>query len=93
MLGPDDLTRVADVALGRAEPDVDRTHLGSRCHVDHGAIARAGVKEGLKLALRMLHDRFGSTGCLPADTTTASRSLEDCIPAAAVELENPGGNR
>ena len=85
MPGPDDLTRVADIALGPVQPDADRVHLGSRCHVDHGDIARAGVEEGLKLALRVLHDRFGSTGCSPADVATARRDPEAKVPTPVVE--------
>lgn len=85
MLGPDDLARVADVALGRVQPDADVIHLESRCQVDHEDIARAGVEEGLKLALRMLHERFGSTGRLPADGTTARGARVASVPTPAAE--------
>ena len=85
MLGPDDLGRMAKVALGRVQPEADVIHLQSRCHVDHEDIARAGVEEGLKLALQMLQERFGSTGCLPADDTTARSASEASVPAPAVE--------
>ncbi len=92
MLESEDLTRVADVALGRVQPDADAIHLESRCHVAHGAIARAGVEEGLKLALRMLHDYLGSTRPLSVDDRTDSRAVPGCVPAASVEPGYPGGN-
>ena len=93
MLESDDLTRVADVALGRVQPDADVIHTETRCHVDHGDIARAGVEEGLKLALRMLHDRFGSTRPLSVNVTTDRRAVRGWVPAASVEPRYPGGNR
>ena len=90
---PDELTRVADIALGRVQSDTDRVDLTSHCHIDHGDIARAGVEEGLKLALRLLHDRFGSPDCLPADDMTARRTLEGSVPALPPSPATPGGNR
>ena len=57
MLTDDELTRLAEAALDRFNDlgAADRDAPG--CQVDHPAIARVGIEEGLKLAARLLHEQ------------------------------------
>jgi hypothetical protein len=59
MLTTDDLARAAELAVGRVSPEADEPD--ARCLSNHLAIARTGVEEGLKLALRLLRDGDRST--------------------------------
>lgn len=54
MLTTDDLARAAETVIGRVSPEADAPDVP--CRSNHLAIARAGVEEGLKLALRLLRD-------------------------------------
>ena len=56
MLTTDDVTSAAETVVGRASPEPD-----APCPSNHLAIARAGVEEGLRLALRVLRDGDRST--------------------------------
>ena len=83
MLGPDDLTQVADVALSRVQLPSDEVRLANPCHIDHADIARAGVEEGLKLALRLLQGRFGSPVYLSANNPVTGRASDAGAPTPA----------
>jgi hypothetical protein len=59
MLTTDDLTRAAEMVVGRVSPEADEPD--APCPSNHLDIARAGVEEGLKLALRLLRGTDRST--------------------------------
>ena len=61
MLNVDELTQVAGVALSRVETEDTTAGHEPGCHVDHLAIARVGIEEGLKLALRLIREQPGAT--------------------------------
>ena len=54
MLTTDDLARAAEMVVGRISPEADEPD--APCLRNHLDIARAGVEEGLKLALRLLRN-------------------------------------
>jgi hypothetical protein len=58
MLTTDDLTRAAQAVVSRVSSDANEPD--APCQSNHLAIARAGLEEGLKLALRRLRDGFHS---------------------------------
>ena len=59
MLTTDDLARAAEMVVGRVSPEADEPD--APCLSNHLDIARAGVEEGLKLALRLLRSGDRST--------------------------------
>jgi hypothetical protein len=83
----DDLNRVAGVALDRVQPRPDSVWRAMPCHVDHGDVARAGVEEGLKLALRLLQEQSGVTTSPEPGHADASPALEPNSLRRAVETE------
>ena len=87
MLAMDDLNRVAEVALDRVEPQADSVRRAMHCHVDHGDIARAGVEEGLKLALRLLRDRTGAPALSQSDHSAGSQAPESDCPRGVIEAQ------
>ncbi len=87
MLAMDDLNRVAEVALDRVEPQADSVRRAIHCHVDHGDIARAGVEEGLKLALRLLRDRSGVPAVSQTDRQPGSQAPESDCPRGVIEAQ------
>ena len=89
MLETDDLILAAAAALGRVEPSPTNVRLASPCRVNHADIARSGVEEGLKLALRALRDRSGSLSRVPTDHPTDGHASEASAPATAVSPQDP----
>ena len=87
MLASDDLNRVAEAALDRVQTQADRVHLAIHCHIDHGDIARAGVEEGLKLALRLLQDRSGVPAGSQSDHPAGSHAPDSSCPRDAIKSE------
>ena len=87
MLAMDDLNRVAEVALDRVEPQADSVRRAMHCHVDHGDIARAGVEEGLKLALRLLRDQSGIPAVSQTDHPAGSHAPDSSCPRGAIEAQ------
>ena len=59
MLTGEELTQVAGIALSRVGLEEPTVGHETGCHVDHLEIARAGIEEGLKLALRLLRKQPG----------------------------------
>lgn len=51
-----DLARAATTALTRVSSGTTTGESETTCPLDHGVIARAGVEEGLELALRLLRE-------------------------------------
>ena len=87
MLPSDDLNRVAEAALDRVQPQANDVLRATHCHVDHGDIARAGVEEGLKLALRLLQDQSGIPAVSQTDHPAASYAPDSSCPRGAIESE------
>ena len=59
MLTVDDLARAARIALDRVESVTDCAATDPDCRVYHLDVAQAGVEEGLKLAMLVLHQQAG----------------------------------
>lgn len=80
MLTADELTHVAGMVLSRVGPkEVTAGHETGR-HVDHLEIARVGIEEGLKLALRMLREQPGVMRTSDLDGSATDQSEEpDCL--------------
>ena len=74
MLTTDDLARAAEMVVGRLSSEADEPDVP--CLRNHLDIARAGIEEGLKLALRLL--RRETAQCqnrTPVPTTTSEAPL------------------
>jgi hypothetical protein len=85
VLPSDDLNRVAEAALNRVQPQANGLLRATHCHVDHGDIARAGVEEGLKLALRLLQGLSGVAAVARADRPAGSHMADSSCPRGAIE--------
>ena len=80
MLTVDELTVLAGIALGRVEAEEVTAGRDTGCHVDHLTIARVGIEEGLKLALRLLREQPGAMRTSEMDGSDADQSEEpDCL--------------
>jgi hypothetical protein len=77
LLTDDELARVAETVVTRVDPEGAADPHEPECRVDHVAIARVGIEEGLKLAARLLRERSGRR------TTSAS----DLAAIASCESE------
>ena len=89
MLTTDDLARAAEMVVGRVSPEADEPD--APCPSSHLDIARAGVEEGLKLALRLLRHEHGVAA---ASTVAGARDGQhDSVLAATIEASEPPGRR
>lgn len=74
MLTDDELTRLAETALDRVNGLGAADGDAPGCQVDHLAITRVGIEEGLKLAARLLHEQsVRPTAPAPDPTPVDSR--------------------
>ena len=87
MLTTDDLTRAAEMVVGRVSPGADEPDAG--CLSNHRAIARAGVEEGLKLALRLL--RGGDRSAPEPHPGSNHDQCGDLVRMTIAAGESPGG--
>lgn len=89
MLTTDDLAHAAEMVVGRVSPNADER--GAPCQSNHLVIARAGVEEGLKLALRLLRHEHGAVdGSSVADDRD---DLHDSLLALTIEASEPPERR
>ena len=86
MLTTDDLARAAEMVVGRISPEADEPD--APCLSNHLAIARAGVEEGLKLALRLLRDGDRSTP--ESDSGCHHDQRGDLVSIEIAAGESPG---
>lgn len=86
MLTTDDLARAAEMDVGRISPEADEPD--APCLSNHLDIARAGVEEGLKLALRLLRDAGRSTP--ESASGDAHHQRCDLVSTAVAAGESPG---
>jgi hypothetical protein len=86
MLTTDDLACAAEMVVGRVSPRADEPD--APCLSNHLAIARAGVEEGLKLALRLLRDGDRSTP--ESDSGCDHDQRGDLVSIEIAAGESPG---
>ena len=88
MLTVDDLTRAAETVVARVNPDSDRCD--SPCRSNHLDIARAGVEEGLQLALRLLRHQHGGAPASDLVRSSANQHGEH-VSKTSVPGKSSGG--
>jgi hypothetical protein len=72
VLTVDDLAQAARSVLDRVDSVEVTAASNPVCAVDHLDIAQAGIEEGLELALRVLHQQFGSL-----QASDSARTVDD----------------
>ncbi|MCC6176198.1 MAG: hypothetical protein IT305_12905 [Chloroflexi bacterium] len=90
MVTVDDLTRTARAVVDRVGSVAATAASAPGCQVDHLDIARVGIEEGLKLAIRLLRDQSGPTRVRDLDGTADDQPGE--LPRLAPRISrSPNG--
>jgi hypothetical protein len=84
VLTANDLARAARIALDRVESVMDSPETVPDCRVDHIEIARVGIEEGLKLAIRVLRQQSEPSRTLDLDRTAHDQSPELPYPTPGI---------
>ena len=74
MLTDDELTHLAAIALERVGVQKPVNRHPDGCHGDHLDIARVGIEEGLKLAVRLLREQFEMPAASQLDRSAVERA-------------------
>lgn len=91
MLTVDDLNRTARTVVARMDSVATTTASAPDCQADHLDIARVGIEEGLKLALRLLRDQSGPTRLRDLDRTANDQQGE--LPRLAPRISHSPNGR
>ena len=91
MLTVDDLARTARTVVDRMDSVTATAASVPGCQVDHLDIARVGIEEGLKLAIRLLRDQRGLTRTCDLDGTANAQPGE--LPGLAPGISHSPNGR